>query len=271
METLWQDLRHSLRMLKKSPGFTLVVVITLALGIGANATIFTWIKAVLLAPLPGIERREELVEIWGATRNNSALSSSYLDYLDFREQNKTLSGLVAHQVLPLNLGRGGKPERVWAAIVSGNYFELLGVKAAIGRTFLPEEDRTPDTHPVVVIGHGLWQRRFGGDPKIGQTITLNEHDFTIVGVTPEEFGSTFAGVALDVWTPVMMKDYVARPHFSLTDRGSRWLMVMRRLRPGISVAEAQANIAGIAHQLEQAYANTNEQMGVSVNSLTRSP
>ncbi len=272
MATLWQDLRHSVRMLTKSPGFTLVVVVTLALGIGGNATIFTWIKAVLLAPLPGIQRPEELVEIWGATRNNSALSSSYLDYLDFRDENKILTGLVAHQVLPLNLGRGGKPERVWAAIVSGNYFEVLGVKAALGRTFLPEEDRTPDTHPVVVIGYGLWQRRFGGDPNIvGQTITLNQHDFTIIGVTPKEFGSTFAGIALDVWTPVMMKDYVARPHFSLTDRGSRWLMVMGRLRPGTSVSQAQANIAGIACQLEQAYPHTNERIGVSVNSLMQSP
>lgn len=272
METLWQDLRQSLRMLAKNPGFALVVIVTLALGIGANATIFTWIKAVLLAPLPGIERPGELVEIWGATRNNSALSSSYLDYVDFREQNRTLSGVVAHQVLPLNLGRGGKPERVWAAIVSGNYFEMLGVKAAIGRTFLPEEDRTPDTHPVAVIGYGLWHRRFGGDPDIvGRTITLNEHDFTIIGVTTKEFGSTFAGITLDVWTPVMMKDYVARPHFSLTDRGSRWLMVMGRLRPGISVSQAQANISGIARRLEQAYPDTNERMGVSVNLLMQSP
>src|SRR5260370_1517020 len=272
MATLWQDLRHSVRMLTKSPGFTLVVVVTLALGIGGNATIFTWIKAVLLAPLPGIQRPEELVEIWGATRNNSALSSSYLDYLDFRDENKILTGLVAHQVLPLNLGRGGKPERVWAAIVSGNYFEVLGVKAVLGRTFLPEEDRTPDTHPVVVIGYGLWQRRFGGDPNIvGQTITLNQHDFTSIGMTPKEFGTTFAGIALDVWTPVMMKDYVARPHFSLTYRVSRWLLVMGRLRPGTSVSQAQANIAGIARQLEQAYPHTNERIGVSCSSPIQSP
>ncbi|PYQ47795.1 MAG: hypothetical protein DMF78_22830 [Acidobacteria bacterium] len=138
METFGQDLRYSLRMLMKRPGFSLVVVITLALGIGANATIFTWIKAVLLETLPGIARPDELVEIWGATRNNSALSVSHLDYLDFRDGNDVLSGLVAHQVMPLNFGRGGKPERVWAAVVSGNYFDVLGVKAAIGRTFLPE-------------------------------------------------------------------------------------------------------------------------------------
>jgi len=173
----------------------------LALGIGANATIFTWIKAVLLASLPGIEQPEKLVEIWGATRNNSALSSSYVDYLDYRDQNKVLSGLIAHQVLPLNLGRGEKPERVWGAIVSGNYFDVLGVKALIGRTFLPEEDRTPNTHPVVVIGYGLWERRFGADPNVlGRTITLNEHDFTVIGVAPKDFGSPFAGLALDVWT-----------------------------------------------------------------------
>src|SRR6266849_6652313 len=110
MGIFWQDLRYSVRTLLKRPGFTLTVVVTLALGIGANATIFTWIKAVLLAPLPGIERPEELVEIWGATRHNSALSTSYLDYLDFRDRNQALSGLIAHQVLPLNLGRGDKPE-----------------------------------------------------------------------------------------------------------------------------------------------------------------
>ncbi len=272
METFWQDLRYSLRTLLKKPGFTLTVVFTLALGIGANATIFTWIKAVLLASLPGIEQPEKLVEIWGATRNNSALSSSYVDYLDYRDQNKVLSGLIAHQVLPLNLGRSEKPERVWGAIVSGNYFDVLGVRALIGRTFLPEEDRTPNTHPVVVIGYGLWERRFGADPNVlGRTITLNEHDFTVIGVAPKDFASPFAGLALDVWTPVMMKDYVARPHFSLTDRGSRWLMVMGRLKPGATVPQAQANIAAIASHLEQEYPQTNEQMGVAVYSVLQSP
>ncbi len=272
METFWQDLQYSLRTLLKKPGFTLVIVTTLALGIGANATIFTWIKAVLLASLPGIEQPEGLVELWGATRNNSALSSSYLDYLDYRDQNKVLSGLIAHQVLPLNLGRSEKPERVWGAIVSGNYFDVLGVKPQIGRTFLLEEDRTPNAHPVVVIGYGLWERRFGADPSVlGRTITLNEHDFTVIGVAPKEFGSPFAGLALDVWTPVMMKDYVARPHFSLTDRGSRWLMVMGRLKPGVTVPQARANIAAIGSHLEQEYPQTNEQLGIAVYSVMQSP
>ncbi len=222
METFWQDLRYSLRTLFKRPGFTFVVVTTLALGIG--------------------------------------------------DQNNVLSGLVAHQVLPLNLGRSEKPERVWGAIVSGNYFDVLGVKALIGRTFLPEEDRTPNTHPVVVIGYGLWERRFASDPNVlGRTITLNEHDFTVIGVVPKDFASPFAGLALDVWTPVMMKDYVARPHFSLTDRGSRWLMVMGRLKPGATVPQAQANIAAIAGHLEQEYPQTNEQMSVAVYSVLQSP
>lgn len=272
MEAFWQDLRYSLRMLLKRPGFTLTVVITLALGIGANATIFTWIKAVLLADLPGIERPEELIAVWGATRNNSALSLSYLDYLDLRDRNQVLSGLIAHQVLPLNLGRGGKPERVRGAIVSGNYFNDLGVKAFIGRTFVPEEDRTPNTHPVVVIGYGLWQRRFGADPNvIGRTITLDERDFSIIGVTPKDFGGSYAGFVIDVWTPAMMKDYVARPHFSLTDRGSRWLMVMGRLRPDATVDQAQANLTTISRQLEREYPQTNKDLDVAVYSLTSSP
>ncbi|MGH9158605.1 MAG: ABC transporter permease, partial [Vicinamibacteraceae bacterium] len=265
METFWQDLRYSVRMLLKRPGFTSAVVITLALGLGANVTIFTWIKAVFLAGLPGVHQPDDLVEIWGATRNNFALSLSYLDYLDLRDRNEVLSGLVAHQVLPVNLGREGRPERVRGAIVSGNYFDVLGVKALIGRTFLPEDDRTPNARPVVVLGHGLWQRRFGADPDIiGRTITLNAREFIVIGVTPPEFGSSFPGAVLDVWTPVMMKDAIARPHFSLTDRGSRWLMVMGRRRRGVTVDEARANIAAIARQLEQAYPETNEQMGVDV-------
>ncbi|MPY89488.1 MAG: FtsX-like permease family protein [Luteitalea sp.] len=272
MDTFWQDLRYSLRMILKRPGFTAAIVITLALGIGANATIFTWIKVIFLERLRGVDRPDDLVEIWGATENNRALSLSYLDYVDLRDGNEVLSGTVAHQVLPLTLGRGGKPERVRGAIVSGNYFEVLGVKAFLGRTFLPEEDRTPNARPVVVMGHGLWQRRFGGDPNIvGRAITLNAREFTVIGVTPREFGSSFSGIVLDLWTPVMMKDSIARPHFSLTERDSRWLMVMGRLRPGVTVDQARANIVAIAGQLERAYPQTNEQMGVDVFSLTRSP
>ena len=142
----------------------------------------------------------------GATRNNAGLSLSYLDYLDLRDRNDALSGMAAHQVMPFNLGSGGTPERVRGAVVSGNYFDVLGVNAILGRTFLPDEDRTPNTHPVAVIGHGLWQRRFGGDPGIvGQHITLNARDFTVIGVAPKEFGSPFVGAALDVWTPVMIR------------------------------------------------------------------
>src|SRR6267154_4861372 len=271
METFWQDLRHSVRMLLKRPGFTLTVVMTLALGIGANATIFTWIKAVLFDPLPGIEHPNELVEIWGATRHNSALSTSYLDYRDFRDRNVVFSGLMAHQVLPLNLGRGDKSERVRGAVVSGNYFDVLAVKALIGRAFLPEEDRTPNSHPVAVIGYGLWQRLFGADPNvIGRTITLNEHDFSIIGVAPKDFGSTFAGATIDLWTPVMMKDYLA-PRFSLTDRGSRWLMVMGRLKPGATLAQAQGNLTAISGKLQRTYPRTNDQLDVAVYSLMGSP
>jgi len=141
----------------------------------------------------------------------------------------------------MNLGRGGKPERVRGAVVSANYFNVLGVQPLVGRTFLPEEDRTPNANPVAVIGHGLWQRRFGADPRvIGQTITVNEHEFTIIGVTPKDFGSPFSGAAIDVWTPVMMKDYVARPHFS--DGCSQRCLADRDYRPGPFTAVASASI-----------------------------
>src|SRR5215470_5162694 len=228
MQTIWQDLRYSARMLVQKPGFTAIVVLSMALGISANATIFSFVNELLLRP-PAVERPERLLEVWNHYRQGGSSFTSfeplnYPEYEHYRDHNQVFTEMLAFDGDPafISWSRQGQGEMVQGQYVSGNFFSCLGVKAAIGRTFLPEEDRTPNAHPVVVIGHGLWQRRFGGDPNvIGQTVTLNEHDFTVIGVAPKEFGSTYSEDAFDVWTPVMMKDYVARPHFSLTDRGSR--------------------------------------------------
>jgi predicted permease len=166
MQTLLQDLRYGARMLLKRPGFTLIAVLTLALGIGANATIFSWTKSVLLRPAPGVANYEELVAVTGATTARRGLGVSYLDYSDFRERNAAFSGLLAYTVSSLNLGYDSRAEVLLGGVVSGNYFEVLGVKAQLGRTFLPEEDQTPNTHPVAVISHDGWQQRFAGQPTI---------------------------------------------------------------------------------------------------------
>jgi hypothetical protein len=184
MDILLQNLRYAFRMLRKNPGFTLVAVITLALGIAANTTIFSWINATLLNPIPGVSRPSEMV----AVEMGRAGSFSYPDFLDLRDRNTSFGGMTAFAFAPASLTGDGKPERIWATIVTANYFDVLGVKPALGRGFLPEEDKSPSGAPVAVISDRLWHLRFGGDPAIvGKTIHLNTHPLTIVGVTPPIF------------------------------------------------------------------------------------
>jgi MacB-like periplasmic core domain/FtsX-like permease family len=182
-----QDLRYAVRMLRKSPAFKLITVVSLAIGIGANTAIFSLANAVLLRPLP-IDQPERVVTITSAHQH---LPVSYSAYKDFRDRNQVLSGLLCWGELPLSLGLDEQAIQVSGMLVSGNYFSVLGVQPALGRFFAPEEDRTPGTHPVTVISHGMWQRRFGGDAGvIGRTITLNGHPFSIIGVAPQGFTST---------------------------------------------------------------------------------
>src|SRR5262249_56261565 len=156
MQTLWQDLRFGARMLLKKPGFTLIAVVTLALGIGANTAIFTWLKAMILQPLPGVAASDRLVMLHSVAQRsgNQAIVVSYPDYKDYRDRNEVFSGLAAFNSDAFNLmDSGGQPERVFGSLASGNFFEVLGVRAALGRTFAPDEDRTPRTHPAVLISH----------------------------------------------------------------------------------------------------------------------
>src|SRR5262249_34041033 len=176
-------------MLLKNPGFTTIAVLTLSLGIGANTAIFTLLDKVLIRPLP-VERPDQLVAFVEDAGGAPAIFS-YPQYAELRDRNEGLSGLVAYWQCPFSLNDGNQSERVIGQIVSGNYFAVLGVRPALGRFFLPEENRTPGTHPVVVISHGLWRRRFGADPAvIGKTVGLNAYRYTIVAVAPAEFTGT---------------------------------------------------------------------------------
>ena len=166
MQTLWQDLRYGARMLVKNPGFTLIAVVTLALGVGANSVIFSLVNALLLRPLP-VEKPEQLTAVYTSDFSSTQYGgSSYPDYVDFRDRNQVFSGTVAYMPTAFSLKVDGENERAFGEVVSGNYFSTLGVKPALGRGFLPEEDRTPGERAVVVIGHKLWQNRFGGDPSV---------------------------------------------------------------------------------------------------------
>jgi len=207
MGTLLQDLRYGLRMLAKNPGFTTVAVLTLALGIGASTTVFSWIDAVLLRPLPGVENPSQLTSFETVAPNGDAVTTSYLDYQDYRDHLKLLAGLAGSRPLPLAVGEEEHAERLWGELVTGNYFAVLGVRPILGRAFLPEEyaDKA-GAFPVAVISDRLWRSHFNADPTIvGKSIRVNRYHLTVVGVVPPDFRGTLAGLAFDLWVPYVMQ------------------------------------------------------------------
>jgi macrolide transport system ATP-binding/permease protein len=253
METLLQDLRYGARTLVHSPGFTAVAVVSLALGIGANATIFSLVNAILFRPLP-VERPHELVDLYTSDFSGPYYgSSSYPDIVDFRARNDAFSSLAAFSMMPMNLSGSGGTERVWGLVVTGEYFPALGLRPAAGRLLGPEDDNERRAEAVAVISHGYWMRRFAADPGVvGRTIVLNGHPFTIAGVAPRGFTGTMNLFSFDVWTPMMMQEAL-QPGRSdaLDNRSSRWLLAFGRLKKGVTLDRARASFAGIARQLHE--------------------
>jgi predicted permease len=247
MESLLKDLRYALRMLRKNPGFTVAALITLALGIAANTTIFSWINATLLNPIPGVSRPSEMV----AVEMGRAGSFSYPDFLDLRDRGKSFAGLTAFAFAPASLTGDGKPERIWATMVTANYFDVLGVKPDLGRGFLAGEDKSPEGAPVAVISDRLWRLRFGGDPAIvGKTIHLNTHSLTIVGVTPPIFQGSTSGLRFDLWVPLPTAQHLAESAKELlASRGDTWLNVLGRLNSGRSREQAQSEATLLFQQI----------------------
>ena len=252
---VWQDLHYAARMLVKNSGFTLIAVLMLAVGIGANTAVFSVINAVLLKRLP-VAQPDELVSLYTSDFSGPRYGgTSYLDYVDLRDRSDVLSGLIAYwrQSLRIKSGERGE-EFITADVVTGNYFDVLGVRPMAGRTFLPEEDRTIGTHPVAVISYGCWQRRFGGDPGIvGKLIELNNLQYAVIGIAPPGFSALVRGITCDVWVPMMMTPLILRGDDALESRGSRGLTVLGRLKPGVTVKQAQAHFAVLAEQQFAAY------------------
>ncbi|HXF41859.1 MAG TPA: ABC transporter permease [Blastocatellia bacterium] len=259
MDELWQDLRYAVRLFAKSPGFTFVAVVVLALGIGANTAIFSLVNAALLRPLSGVSNPDELV-LLERTLNGHASSSGYPDYVDYRDNNRTLAGLAAHCGTPLTFDNG-MAERLRGDLVTGNYFNVLGVKAALGRLITPDDDTEPGANPIAVLSYGFWLRDFGGASDVtGRTIRLNDYDFTIIGVAARDFAGSEKGSSFDVWIPINMQAQamprtMGRVWFN--DRSAGWLTLFGRLKPGVSLDRAQAELATTAKQLEQSYPNMN--------------
>jgi len=256
MQSFWQDLRYGARMLLKKPGFTLIAIVTLGLGIGANTAIFSIVNGVLLSALP-YPQPEQLTMVWLDNRQQGIRDdiTSYPNFQDWRDRNKTFQGMAGARSLNFSLTGVGEPEEIRAATVSANFFQLMGVNPARGRGFTAEEEQ-PGKDKIVVLSHGLWQRRFGGDPGIlNKTISLNGEPHVVVGLMPPGFQFP---EKTEIWGP-LAPDEQAR-----AARGSFWLPVVGRLKPGVTRAHAQADMDVIGKQLEQQYPDTNAGYGVNV-------
>jgi putative ABC transport system permease protein len=262
MDTLLQDIRYAFRMLAKKPGFTIAAVLAVSIGIGANTAIFSVVNAVLLRSLP-YKDPDRLAVIFsnkqGAIKGSG--SASYLDAVDWKKQSQSFEEMAVFHHTRYTLSGSGEPESIDGARAAAEFFPLLGVEAIEGRTFRPEEDK-PGAQRVVVISHGLWQRRFGGDAGIiGQTLTLNGDGYTVVGVLPPNFKFPIEVAEAEMWSPAVHDGEVAE------QRGAHYLKVIGRLKPGVSVGEAQAEMDGIAARLEQQYPDANTGRIVNLSPL----
>jgi predicted permease len=265
---LWQDLRYGARTLMKRPGFTLVIVLTLALGIGANTTMFSLLDAMLFRPLPGVAEADRIMQIGRALPRGGLGSISCPDYRDYRAQNSTFAGIAADSAEQFHLGADNVAIRVKGALVSGNYFDVFGVRAAQGRLLQPSEAEVEGANPVAVISERLWRKEFGAEPVVGKTISLNSYPYTIIGVAAEFNGTVRLKERTDVWIPMTMwrqgNPLMARSGVNwLTSLGSN-LMVYGRLKPGAPMEQAQADLSTIAKRLGQTYPERNVKQGLQV-------
>src|SRR5262245_51311240 len=276
MQTLWQDLRYGSRQSLKSPVFTAVAVLTIALGVGANTAIFSFVNALLLRPLEGARDPAALVQLLQTSDDRVNEYVSYLDWLDYREQNSSFAGMAMYDGVSFHLSVGQEAERIEGAMVTGDYFETLGVKAALGRLIALDDARIEGASPVVALSHNIWRNRFGGDSLIvGKTINLNGFGYTVIGVASEGFAGTVIGEKADLWVPFtmwrqveprMVSDSVYWKTDWFGERDAAWMNAFGRLKPGVTIEQAQADLSTIAARLARDYPQTNRRIGVKVAS-----
>jgi predicted permease len=253
-------------MALRSPGFTAVAVLTLAIGIAVNTTVFSWVDMMLLRPIPGAANPGELATLETVAQDGVATPTSYPDFRDYRDHLK-LIWLAAATPAIMTIGEGDRADRIWAELVSANYFAVLGVKPVLGRMFSPEEcgDKA-DACPVAVIGDGLWKSRFHGDPRIiGATVVLNRQKLTVIGVAPEGFRGSLAGLTLSIWAPINMgTQFKIFPEGTLDNRGTRYFMGVARLKPGVHLAQARAECLSLAREIARLDPHANAGIGATL-------
>jgi putative ABC transport system permease protein len=254
MDNLLKDIRYGVRMLMKNPGVTLVAVVTLALGIGANTAIFSAVNAFLLRPLP-VPEAHRLIRHMEMTEDRGVSDElSYPDFLDYRDQSTSFAGLTAEDMIQVAINSENQNDVIWGQVVSANYFDVMQVTPMMGRAFLPDEDKAIGGNPVVVLGHSFWQRRMASDPNVvGKTVQLNNRAYQVIGVAPEFFAGSKFALSMDFWVPISMAEELRRNPKLLADRGSHWMAVVGRLKPGVSMEQASAEVAAIATRMNEAY------------------
>ncbi len=269
MKSLLQDLRHSLRRLGRSPGLSAVVILTVAAGIAASATVFALIDALFLKPLPGVAEQSRLVNVHATAPDGSTFHSVSLPtWRDLGNGGGSFTGLAAFSSRLASLSNGGEPTLAVLQMVTGNYFHLLGARPALGRFFGPAEDAVPGRDAVAVLGHGAWKTRFGGDPSVvGRQILINGKPFTVVGVAAPGFAGTFLGFQFEAWVPTMMAPALAIED-RLEARDLVWLEMVGRLAPGVTLASARSRMTDLARRLEREYPDSQRGIGYDLRPTT---
>lgn len=278
-ENFLQDLRFGFRMLLRNPGFSILAVLCLTVGIGANAAVFSWIEGVLFRPFPAVAHQDRMVAIAGTQPRGDkgsvgfgSTDVSWPDFLDFRRSCTLMDWFIVDRITGSTISIGERAERVAGSVVSSNYFDALEIHPILGRGFQSDEDWGRNGHPVTVISYWLWKERLHSDPDIiGKKQLLNGVPHTIVGVAPPGFYGTFVGYPMQFWVPVSMQEKFTGGSYQLEDRGETWIEGFARLKPGVSIEQAQSELSTVAKRLENEYAETNRGRGVKIFPLWKTP
>jgi macrolide transport system ATP-binding/permease protein len=272
IEVLWQDVKFGYRMLRRNPGFSMLAIFCLTLGIGANASVFSWVEGILLRPFPLVAHQERMMAVTGTSRGAGRDDVSWPDFQDFQKNCTLFDAFIVDRITGTTLSIGDRAQRSTMSVVSANYFDALGVRPILGRGFEPAEDFGRNAHPVTVISYQMWNERFHRDPGIiGKTQMLNGMPHTIVGVAPEHFYGTFVGWAMQFWVPTSMQEMFDPGGYKLEDRGARWIEGFVRLKPGVTPEQAQAEISAVAARLEASFPATNRGRGIKLYPLWQTP
>src|SRR6202011_4227374 len=267
-----QDIRYGARMLRRTPGFSILAILCLTLGIGTNAAALSWIEGILIRPYPLVAHQDRMVALSGTVRGGERGSLSYPDFRDFEKNSTLFESFIVDKITGTTLSAGDRAERSVGGIVSANYFDALGVRPILGRGFRPEEGAGRNAHPVTVISYMTWKDRYKSDPEvIGKTQYMNGVQHTIIGVAPEKFHGTFIGYSFNFWVPTSMQETFDNTGYKMEDRGARWIEGYAFLKPGVTRQQGQAQLSAIAKRLENDFPETNRGHGIEIFPLWKTP